>query len=157
FGVGLRHVCAVAEDRVYCWGNNAAGQCGNGLSNGLSVTKPAPVVAVDGFRDVVQVAGGYMTSCGLTASGSVYCWGISDLLGVGCSGGEPCGGSGCRPVPSKVSVGDVAEIAMGQATVLARLGGGGLAAWGANAYGQMGNGSTSMTSVLLPVPVANFP
>jgi alpha-tubulin suppressor-like RCC1 family protein len=62
--------CALLTDHtVDCWGNNAAGQLGNGtVFNG---TKPGPV---SGLSGVGSICAGFNFACATTA-GPVYCWG----------------------------------------------------------------------------------
>ncbi|MGE0784858.1 MAG: RCC1 domain-containing protein [Sandaracinaceae bacterium] len=81
------HGCVI-EDRdgmvsIYCWGENSAGE----LGDGTSTTRPHPSesAGVDtsliGTPVDVVVGGGF--SCALNMDGEVYCWGQNWALGDG--------------------------------------------------------------------------
>ena len=68
--------CLVVSGGVgKCFGENMNGLLGNGLT-GSSGTLGVPlnIINVTNFTDVVA---GYMHSCGLTAIGGAYCWGVA--------------------------------------------------------------------------------
>jgi alpha-tubulin suppressor-like RCC1 family protein len=76
---GHYHVCALAETGdAYCWGSSSQGQVGDGRSwNRMNMAKvPTKVVGGHTFN---QLATAFDFSCGLAASGEVYCWGGVDL------------------------------------------------------------------------------
>lgn len=78
---GAAHNCAINSDNdgMWCWGQNAQGQIGDGTTtvrhNAVKVTLPG---GETGWADVV--AGEYYT-CGLTLAGRVYCWGGTGIVG----------------------------------------------------------------------------
>jgi alpha-tubulin suppressor-like RCC1 family protein len=66
------HTCGVTTgDRAYCWGDNSAGQLGEGTSGGTRLT-PVPVAGGLEFSGVT--VGGSHT-CGRTTDLQAYCWG----------------------------------------------------------------------------------
>src|SRR5438445_515462 len=68
---GARHACALAVDSTaYCWGDNSAGQLGNG-----TVADTALPLAVSGGLKFKLLTSGFSHTCGLTAGGDAYCWG----------------------------------------------------------------------------------
>jgi alpha-tubulin suppressor-like RCC1 family protein len=70
--LGLHHICeATTAGKVYCWGNNESGQCGQPLSKTF-VDTPSEV---PGLTNVRQVAAGRSHTCALTDSDEAYCWG----------------------------------------------------------------------------------
>jgi len=78
---GNTHTCAVANARVYCWGNNDYGQLGN-RSSGWSSNVPV-AVAIEGNsalngKEVVDVSAGNGFTCAVASDGSVACWGLND-------------------------------------------------------------------------------
>ena len=85
--VGGGHVCALGEGRVWCVGENAYGQ----LGDGTRTARTEPVV-VPGIRDAVQVIAGARHACVVLRDGGVRCWG-DDTFGQmgqrGAPGGEP--------------------------------------------------------------------
>jgi hypothetical protein len=63
--------CGLLSDgRAFCWGDNQAGQLGDGTTT--SRTLPTPVAGGLRFR---QIAPGMDHTCGITNDGLAYCWG----------------------------------------------------------------------------------
>jgi alpha-tubulin suppressor-like RCC1 family protein len=83
---GTRHSCAITDaGSVECWGGNADGQLGTGDTRDAHV--PQRVTALGAVRfTAVSVSGN--TSCALSASGELYCWG-SDAQGQVGNGPAP--------------------------------------------------------------------
>ncbi len=111
---GNGYCTVLTSGSVACWGDNTAGELGNGTSGGLNCTNgpcdPTPGVAT-GITTAVEVVGaqggegpGY---CALLSSGSVDCWGDNGFgeLGNGTIGGGDCVGDsgGCDPTPGAVT------------------------------------------------------
>ncbi len=76
--------CAVTTGgAAYCWGQNAAGELGDGT--GMASATP---VAVAGGLTWTSVSTGYFHTCGVTEGGVAYCWGDNGAgqLGTGTLG-----------------------------------------------------------------------
>ncbi len=77
---GDSHACGLSSDgSMWCWGLNASGQLGGvsaGCSNVITTTdcSAVPVQAAGGATFTAIGAGGDAT-CGVTAAGTVMCWG----------------------------------------------------------------------------------
>lgn len=70
---GDDHTCGITlQGETYCWGSAASGQLGTGLT---PIEELMPVL-VAGQQNIVSVSNGFRHSCGVTALGSVYCWGV---------------------------------------------------------------------------------
>lgn len=144
---GEEHTCGLTTGGgVACWGDNADGQAGDGTDFPFR-----PVVAVVGLASGVQsvaVGGGH--TCALLISGSVSCWGRNSNGQLG------DGSTGERRAPIAVSglAESVTAIAAGGGHTCALLQSGGVACWGRNSAGQLGNGAT--TDQRTPVAVTGL-
>ena len=145
---GGSHSCALMTGgRLECWGRNNYGQLGNGTTT--ATIEPVLVAGLAG--GVSAVSAGSRHTCALMQAGGARCWGFNFYGQLG------DGTSTTRLAPVNVSVlsGALSSIGVGQSNTCARLLTGGVRCWGANSYGQLGNGSTTASS--LPVIVTGFP
>ena len=158
---GRLHTCALHRTgAVSCWGDTGYGQLGNG-QNGYIYASAVPL-AVVGVVDATAIAtggehSGPEHSCALHEDGTVSCWGNN---GVGQLGNGQSGDSAVSSVPVRVAgITDATAIAAGAEHSCALREDGTISCWGANWYGQLGNGqstddSTSNSSISsVPVEV----
>ncbi len=143
---GGAHSCALDVDgNAFCWGRNSDGQLGNG-----STTNALSAVAVGGGRIFATLAAGRNHTCGLDTTGAAWCWGDNSQgqLGDGTTidRSVPVQVTGNQLFGSLAGGGDAHTCATG-ATGIVRC-------WGANAAGQLGNASTSPSSVPVVVQAA---
>ena len=151
---GLLHTCALRRTgAVSCWGDTGNGQLGNG-QNGYIYASAVPL-AVVGVVDATAVAtggehSGPEHSCALHEDGTVSCWGNN---GVGQLGNGQSGDSAVSSVPVRVAgITDATAIAAGAEHSCALREDGTISCWGANWYGQLGNGQ-SRENAMSSVPV----
>lgn len=149
-GTGLDHTCALAESgEAYCWGLNRFGQLGDRTVT-MRLT-PTPVSSSSRFLSVE--AGGSL-SCGITLDEEVHCWGLGSVLGTATT--ETCTVEGhdygCSTTPLVV-LGDVAyrDVSAGYGFACALTTTGAAYCWGANSYGQLGDGTTESRDAPTPV------
>ncbi|MFL5304106.1 MAG: RCC1 domain-containing protein [Polyangia bacterium] len=158
--VGYFAACAVAGGKVYCWGNPAFGDLGNGTDTGdFSVPQ---LVTVTGTPSIAAIAAGYYAACLVETGGAVYCWGdnASGTLGRG-------GNNQTLPqsaVPGKVSGNGLATgVSIGgdvPAQACALDGDGAVQCWGNNLWGELGNGVSAddhSADSFVPVSVVGLP
>jgi len=98
------------DDRAYCWGYNRFRVLGLGQETDLGVLEPTEVAGGHSFQSIAEGFSDWV-ACGVTTSGSGYCWGTQDFgeLGIGAPGYESLpvavqGGLSFRP-PEGVSGG----------------------------------------------------
>lgn len=135
----------LADGTVLVWGADRAGQLGDGvgIQTGCEcVPTPTPVSGVHG---AVAIAAGFSHLAALLGDGSVMTWGldVEGQLGNGApipTSPPPCHCLGPLVVPG---VSGARSIAGGGYFTASLLQDGSTRAWGANGYGQLGDGSSS--------------
>ena len=133
---GYNGAALLANGTVATWGINDFGQIGDGTTT----PRPTPVI-VPGLTAVTQVvnADGHMLA--LDSGGKVWAWGSngSGELGNGTTSSLP----GSNPTPAPVpGLSGVIQIAGGDSDSFALRSDGTVWAWGSNAKGQLGDGTT---------------
>jgi hypothetical protein len=152
---GAYHSLALKSDgTAWAWGDASYGQLGNGASGSRSSTNSSTPVQVSSLSGLVAIAGGYRHSLALKSDGTVWAWGynIEGQLGNG-----TVTTTGCACIPSAVQVSNlsgVVAIAGGLYHSMALKSDGTVWAWGHNASGQLGNGTTTDSST--PVQVSSL-
>ena len=140
--VGIYHSCALtATGGVKCWGLNDFG----GLGDGTTMDRLTPVFVKGLESGVVALAAGDYHTCALTAVGGVKCWGYNGVGGLG----DGTTTDRLTPVFVNGLRSGVVAIAAGNHHTCALTKVGGAKCWGANAGGQLGDGTT--TDRLTPV------
>jgi len=144
---GHNHACMVLSDATLrCWGANEYGQLGDGSTSG---SRNYPVT-VAGQSGVTKVTAGESFTCLLKNTGAVSCWGRNDYgqLGNGTTVGT------LAPVTVTGLSTGVAALAAGSVHTCALLSDGTARCWGLGISGQLGNGTTTGSSV--PVVVSGL-
>jgi alpha-tubulin suppressor-like RCC1 family protein len=147
---GYNHSCAIADSKVFCWGENGFGQISGTLSKS---TFPIAVGTTGDMagKTVTSLAGGESHTCAI-ADGKAYCW------GSGTSGEIGNGMNNRASVPVAVSTAGalagktVTSIAPGKYFTCA-VADGKAYCWGSNTIGQ--GGHTLGTTSNIPVAVAD--
>jgi alpha-tubulin suppressor-like RCC1 family protein len=130
---GYYHSCALTTlGGVKCWGYNGYGQIGAGDYDNRLV--PTDVVGLS--SGISAIANGYYTSCGITTTGQLKCWGSNVASNV--------------PVNNSTFIDGVIEVGLGNGHTCVMITGGGVRCWGSNNYGQVGNGTTDYQSSPTP-------
>jgi alpha-tubulin suppressor-like RCC1 family protein len=142
---GSRHSLALlSSGAVVAWGGNKDGQLGDGSEAESDVP-----VAVSNLRGVFAIAAGQSHSLAVVGAGAVMAWGANaqGQLGDGSYiGPEQCGVlliSACSKVPVAASgVSEVTGVSAHGNHSMALLAHRTVMAWGQNASGELGNGTT---------------
>ena len=133
---GGSHTCArTSVGGVTCWGANTYGQLGNGTT--VSHAMPFDVSGLT--SGVTMIATGDNHTCARTNAGGVKCWGSNTF-----------GQFGDGTTTNRVVAVDVTGLASGVMSIgagsfftCALINTGGVKCWGANVYGQLGDGTTT--------------
>jgi uncharacterized protein YjdB len=141
---GAEHACALnLSGRAFCWGNDSHGQLGD--HHKINSTTPIPVN--DSLLVFSTISAGGRHTCGLSISGTAYCW------GDGSRGQLGNGFAGSSDVPVLVSTGlSFIAIATGDSHTCAIDAASSMHCWGADNLGQLGIGGPAAMQ-LTPVPV----
>lgn len=141
---GAAHTCALKSDgTVWCWGQGARGQ----LGEGATVARSEPVQTVN-LSGASNLAVGHEHTCAIDQSGAVKCW------GDGGGGRLGYGGSSLRFTPTDVAMpSDVVavELAAGKEFTCMRTAGDEVYCWGEYDT-QSGTGSFGSTPSTVAVP-----
>jgi alpha-tubulin suppressor-like RCC1 family protein len=144
---GGHNLALCSDGRVAAWGLNSSGQLGNGSTADIYVPVFINQAGVLSGKTVVAVSAGGVHSLALCSDGTVAAWGLNS------SGQLGNGSTTNSSVPVLV---DQTGVLSGKIVVAVSAGGshnlalcsdGTLVAWGYNGDGQLGNGSTTNTSV----------
>jgi alpha-tubulin suppressor-like RCC1 family protein len=129
---GGSHTCALDAIGVLCWGSNASGQLGSAVAgDAVYPTRATLGVAV------IALTAGEAHTCGLTSTGDVWCWGSNSngQLGRGTIGGS-------SSAPALVTGGlTFVSISANGAHTCGVTTDGSIYCWGANLFGQLGDGT----------------
>jgi ELWxxDGT repeat protein len=137
---GSDHTLALKSDgTVWAWGLNLYGQLGDGTT-----TERHNPVAVSGLSGIIAIASGENHSLAIKSDGTVWAWGYNAYGGLG------DGTTTNRSAPVQVKLqdgstplGGVASVSGGPECSVACKTDGTVWAWGANYYGQLGDGTTT--------------
>lgn len=150
---GYTHSCLIRNGKGYCWGDNSDGELGNNSTISSSVPVAVSTSGVLSGVILTQIVAGYFFTCALSATGTVYCWGYN------ADGQLGNGSATSSAVPVAVTATGVlagttlTEVSAG-ASFTCALGGTGVPyCWGLDSGGQLGNSSTTTSSVPVAVTV----
>lgn len=146
------HSCGVTTGgTTYCWGSGGDGQLGIGFRPPIfqTLASAETPLAVAGGRHFTQLSSGLFHSCGITATGEAYCWGVNE------SGQLGDGSYTSSLIPVAVTGGhQFASITAGYFHSCGVTTGHGVYCWGDNYLGQLADGSIEpMGSSASPVVI----
>jgi len=145
-----------AAGAMYCWGSNDLSLLGDGV---LGTTSLTPQLVNTGGVAFSQIGIGRNLACGLSTSGTLYCWGGGGFTADGTQGGSPVNSAfTVRPTPTLVNDGRSYKLLrVGEQFACAITTTNTTLCWGGNSQGQLGNGSSvNMTSPTEVVTTQSF-
>ena len=148
--------CAVTpSNSLECWGDDSSGQLGDGMKTAPRPT-PAPVVGLPAGAVSVSAGGVGNSAFACTRSISpapLYCWGVNGSGQLGNGTNTPSS----SPVKVVGFTNTIAAISAGTSFACALTSIHGVACWGDDSAGQLGNGMTMGGSgVTRPVNVVGL-
>ena len=154
---GIFNTCArLSNGGIDCWGHNGDYQLGDGTN--VDHLVPHAVLNGAGHGPIVGQTGvsvGQYNVCSTQSDGSARCWGLNQFGVLGVGAGVPF-----APLPVRVKavsgsgfLANVTSISAAPNHTCALLKNGTADCWGANTFGQLGDGTT--TTRLRPIPVRN--
>ena len=143
---GVNHTCARrASGALFCWGDDSSGELGDGKPN-FRQTTPVPVTSI---ANASSVATGAFHTCVVTPGGGVSCWGLNSFGQIGSA--VPLDGLQTTPV-AVPGLSGVTAVSAGSEHTCALLSNGTVSCWGANSFGQLGDGTTTNRSTPQVIP-----
>jgi alpha-tubulin suppressor-like RCC1 family protein len=142
---GTGHTCArLNTGKVLCWGENAFGALGNGMTANSLV--PVAVTGLD--AGVTMAAAGRQFSCARMDSGSVKCWGANDKGQIG----DGTTTARTEPVDVVNLTSGISQVSVGGQHACAVTEKGTVKCWGNGSFGQLGAANSLSSSV----PIDSF-
>ncbi len=135
------HTCAALQaGGVQCWGNNSSGQLGNQATLFIQAT---PVWVANLSETIQSLAAGFQSTCAVTYSGRLYCWGAN-------VDGQLGNGTFADASQPKIVTGlptTVPAVATGSSHTCALLQNQRIYCWGSDVEGELGLGTKTYSRV----------
>jgi alpha-tubulin suppressor-like RCC1 family protein len=152
-----QHTCAVLFNRaIKCWGHNGLGELAAPWDRFFRTGTPSVVSEITSAT-LVSAGGSY--NCALLSGGSLKCWGANGALQLGdgvTNHGTRIEGVDFSTIPVEVlRIKTGIRMDAGDFHACAVLATGSIRCWGANWYGQLGNGEVGRSKT--PVRVVGIP
>jgi len=156
--VGSSSACVIAsDDKAYCWGYNDYGSLGNNTLVSSSVPVAVNTSGVLSGKTIKSIVTGSMSACVIASDDKAYCWGFNEYGKLGNNS------TATSSVPVAVNTSGV----LSGKTIKSLSTGNGSQhcavtsedkayCWGWNGYGQLGNNSTTNSSVPVAVNTSGY-
>lgn len=142
--------CAVnTSNQVFCWGFNSSGQTGVSSAT-ASVTSPTQVTALG--TTVESVSNGADTTCVVTTSGAIRCWGSNTYGQLGTA--VTLGQSTTTPTAINNLTGTFTSVSAGDLGVCAMKSDKSIHCWGSDLWGQRGDDAAQTADNAAPTRIS---
>jgi len=147
--LGVYHSCAVFDDgELQCWGMNQYGQVGDNST--IYKIKPTKI-NIKNESSITQMALGYERTCAVFDDGTMYCWGLNSFGELG----DETKIDKMVPTASIAVKDDVVQVSTGWHHTCVITQDNSLQCWGANGFGQLGDGTTIHKTMPTKVSIDN--
>jgi hypothetical protein len=155
--VGTNASCALISDgTVWCWGDNGEGQLGDRTSDSSSFAVQVEKASKTPLSTVTAISVGTDHACAVLSDKSAWCWGDNSDGATGAGTAVAREGAVRVTKAANAVFTNVVSISAGNAHTCALLGDKTVWCWGLNAYGQLGNGSTTTSLVAVSAGLTNI-
>ena len=140
--LGWDHTCVLLDGGgVKCWGRNHYGQLGLGHTEDIGDDEMPSSIDPLNLGQVIEIAAGDNFSCARLLGGGVKCWGHNSYGQLGLGHSENIGDNETLENSVLVNLGaSASQLSLGEDFSCAILDSGRVRCWGANFYGQLGQG-----------------
>ena len=140
------YTCALTtEGKAYCWGLNNQGQLGNNSTTNSRIPVAVQMPAGVSFQSITA---GSLHTCALTTEGKAYCWGQGSSGRLGNNSTTDSRIPVAVQMPAGVSFQSIAASSLHTCALTTE---GKAYCWGQGSIGQLGNNSTTDSSIPLAV------
>jgi ELWxxDGT repeat protein len=141
---GYYHTCAILDNGdMKCWGRNSYGQLGDGNSANLVPSPTSTAIDLGTGRTAVAVSAGYHHTCAILDNGDLKCWGYDGNGELG-DGGSNTNTNAPSSTAIDLGTGRTAvAVSAGNMHTCVILDNGDVKCWGADTYGQLGDGGSN--------------
>jgi len=155
--VGTNASCALKSNgTVWCWGDNGEGQLGDRTSDSSSFAVQVEKASKTTLSTVTAISVGTDHACAVLSDKSAWCWGDNSDGATGAGTAVAREGAVRVTKAANAVFTNVVAISAGNAHTCALLGDKTVWCWGLNAYGQLGNGSTTTSLVAVSAGLTNI-
>ena len=156
--IGTTHTCAIASDnKAYCWGGNSNGQIGDGTTG---TNRLVPVaVSTSGVlagKTLVSISAGAYHTCVVDSNGAAYCWGTGGSGRLGNNSTSDSNVPVAVNTAGALSGKTILSISAGHYHTCAIASDNQAYCWGSNTNGQLGNNSTTQSTVPVAVNTPSY-
>ncbi|MBX3228912.1 MAG: hypothetical protein KIT84_41725 [Labilithrix sp.] len=140
--LGYNHGCArMLDSTVRCWGDNGAGQIGDGEPFGGTRENVLRPKSVPNVSDAIAIASGLAHTCIVRKGGAVSCWGVNSFGQLG----DGTTNRSSAPV-DVIGITNAVAVSGGNSTTCALLADKTISCWGYNGSGNLGDGTKTSSS-----------
>jgi uncharacterized repeat protein (TIGR02543 family) len=153
---GTHALLITSTGRIFAWGDNASGQLGDGSVSAKSTPTLITFSSLSSNERIASIAAGFNHSLAITSLGRVFAWGAN------ASGQLGNGTTNLRSTPTLISVANlnssetVISVYAGLNHSMVLTSSSRVFAWGTNADGELGIGSTSSANTPTLVSFTNL-